>query len=987
MIGQTVSHYKILEKLGEGGMGIDYRAQDTKLNREVALKFLPPYLASEAGQKERFFQEARAASALNHPNVTTIHEIDEHYDQIFIAMELVEGKTLKQIVKAETFPVKKVLDIAIQVCEGLTAAAEKGIVHRDIKSDNIILTPKMQVKIMDFGLAKFKGAEKLTKTGSTVGTAAYMSPEQASGEEVDHRADIFSFGVVLYELLTSHLPFRGEHPSGYIYSILNEEPPPLARYNDKVSAELQGFVSKTLAKDRAERYQHIDDLGADLRRERKNLEYAKSSTVPKAEGVHQPKKNFLKVLVPTSAIAVLALLFFLFNPFKVEVSRDHSAAASQNTLAVMYFENLPDPEDKDHTGEMLTNLLITALFQTKGLEVISRERLYDIQKELGQAESKTISPSLATQIAQRAGVSMMLLGSILQQQPSLTVTFRLIEVKSGKILSTQRLTGFSAAQVFPLVDSLTTLVQRDLKITPSSASEKKSVAEVTTSSPEAYRSYLEGIELRKKAYHAEAEAAFKNAVELDSGFAMGYFRLFLSDFGFGTGSRKALQKAWQLKSKVTEPERLQIEAAYAGRINNDASGQAKILEQLLQKYPHEQMVYERLAILYQNIFEYDKALQTLQRGLKNDSLDKNLWNALAYLQAGWNRKAEALASIDRYAKLAPAEPNPYDSKGDIYYLFGDLDSAEYWFQKAISLRGDFWSLPKLADLALFRQDYDRAGQYYRKSAISSEKWNKWLSETGSSFIYMHRGRYIQAKKQLLDILSARRTLESEEAIWSYPYLINLAYETGDYPAMLQYARALSNEFRKDPDDIGYGRDFLAWAQLKNGHPKQGYKLLQEALRDVKVKDLSYQVGENYMLALLAYEEGKYDLAVELFKKAFQAALPNRGPQYQYALSLLKTDKLSEAIEELSRLTRYPYYSGDHMRPFDLSRSPTWNYWPIASVKAHFWLGVAYEQQGNKAKAKEEYEKFLEIWKDADTEVPELVDARKRLAHPTPNPSP
>ncbi|HLG93306.1 MAG TPA: FlgO family outer membrane protein, partial [candidate division Zixibacteria bacterium] len=668
-----------------------------------------------------------------------------------------------------------------------------------------------------------------------------------------------------------------------------------------------------------------------------------------------------------------------FNPFQVEVTRQQTkAGASENSLAVMYFENIPDPEDKDHTGEMLTNLLITALFQTKGLEVISRERLYDIQKELGQAESKSITPSLATQIAQRAGVSMMLLGSILQQQPSLTVTFRLIEVKSGKILSTQRLTGFSAAQVFPLVDSLTALVQNDLKVSFPSASEKKSVAEVTTGSPEAYRSYLEGIELQKKAYTAEAEAAFKNAVELDSGFAMGYFRLFETGFAEAAARRKSLQKAWQLKGKVTEPERLQIEAAYVGRINNNASGEAKILEQLLQKYPHEQMVYERLAILYQNIFEYDKALQTLQGGLKNDSLDKRLWNALAYLQAGWKRKAEALASIDRYLRLAPAEPNPYDSKGDIYYLFGDLDSAEFWFQKAISLRGDFWSLYKLGDAALFRQDFDRAELYYRKSATSSERWMKWLSEAGTSFIYMHRGQYAQAKKQLLDILSPGRARESQEAIWSYPYLINLAYETGDYPAMLEYAKALSSEFRKDPDDVWYGRDFLAWAQLKNGNPKQGYKLLQELVRDVKAKGLPYQPGENFMRGLLAYEEGKNDAAVELFKKAFQPALPNRGPQYQYAVSLLKTGKLSEAIEEFSRLTRYPYFSGDHMRPFDLSLSPTWNYWPMAAAKAHFWLGVAYEQKGDTQEAIKEYEKFLDIWKNADPEIPEVADAKQRL---------
>ena len=217
----------------------------------------------------------------------------------------------------------------------MTAAAEKGIVHRDIKSDNIILTPKGQIKIMDFGLAKIKGASKLTKTGSTVGTAAYMSPEQASGEEVDHRSDIFSFGVVLYELLTGQLPFKGDHPAGLAYSIINEEPPPLARYNDKVTTELQGYVSKTLAKDKAERCQHIDDLAADLRRERKNLEYAKSSTsftLPKAEKVDRPKRNMLKILVPTSGVVVLALLFFIFNPFKIEVTRQQTARSEERRV-------------------------------------------------------------------------------------------------------------------------------------------------------------------------------------------------------------------------------------------------------------------------------------------------------------------------------------------------------------------------------------------------------------------------------------------------------------------------------------------------------------------------------------------------------------------------------------------------------------------------------------------------------------------------------
>lgn len=279
MIGQTISHYKISEKLGEGGMGVVYKAHDTTLDRVVALKFLPHYLTSDPTEKERFYHEARAASSVLHPNVAVIFEINEHDGQVFIAMEYVEGKTLKLVVAQEPLSIKKVLDIAIQVSDGLSAAHEKGIVHRDIKSDNIMLTPKGQAKIMDFGLAKMKGAAKLTKTGSTVGTAAYMSPEQAEGEEVDHRSDIFSFGVVLYELLTSKLPFRGEYHAALMYSIVNEEPPPIARFNEKAGDDLQRIVSKALAKDREERYQHADDMLADLRRERKALEYVRTGSL------------------------------------------------------------------------------------------------------------------------------------------------------------------------------------------------------------------------------------------------------------------------------------------------------------------------------------------------------------------------------------------------------------------------------------------------------------------------------------------------------------------------------------------------------------------------------------------------------------------------------------------------------------------------------------------------------------------------------------
>ncbi len=981
MIGQTVSHYKILEKLGEGGMGIVYRAHDTKLERDVALKFLPPHLAADPVEKERFLREARAASALNHPHITTVFEIDQYYDQIFLAMELVEGKTLKELIKAETLPVKKVLDIAIQVCEGLTAAAEKGVVHRDIKSDNILLTPKNQAKIMDFGLAKFKGASQLTQAGSTVGTAAYMSPEQASGEEVDHRSDIFSFGVVLYELLAGKLPFRGEHAGGLAYSILNEEPPPLARFNDKVPMELQRIVSKALAKDKAERYQHIDDMTADLRHERKNLEYAKAPVVPQPEAVHKPKKNFLKILVPTSAVALLALLFFIFNPFKVEVSRQQTeAGGSQNSLAVMYFENIPDPEDKDHTGEMLVNLLITSLSQIQGLEVISRERLYDIQTELGKAGAEKITPSLATQIAQRAGVKTMLLGSVLQKQPQLAVTSRLIDVKTGKILNSQRLTGFSSEQMFPMVDSLAILVRSGLNVTSAPAAETKSVAEVTTSSPEAYRSYLEAVELAKKFYYSEADAAVRRAIELDSNFAMAYFGLAQSrgSFGDNIGQRKALQKAWQLRKNVAEKERLQIEATYASDVENNLIKRMKILEELLQKYPHEQDVYQDAGGLHQRLFDFEKAEQIYRAGLKNDSLDKTLWNSLAYLYAGLGKREAAMEAVGRYLRLAPGEPNPYDSKGEIHFVFGEIDSALYWYRKAVSFRTDFVTIEKLGFDAVRQGNYAEAEKYFQQFGSTPDKAQKAWAEGDFVLITVHRGRLKQAQSQFLELLSSFQAQKlPEPANEAYYGLATLAAETGDYATLLKYAKKRAVERRKEnPTGFMHWRDVLAWAYVKNGDSKMAYKIMEGLKKDLTKNQRRWQPSYDYLSGCLAYEEGKYEHALEQFQKALKPLFPKGAPQYRYAVCLLKTGHLQEAIAELERMTWWTFISTDNL---NFNFLPVPGHWSVASVKAHYWLGVAYEQLGNKAKAKEEYEKFLEIWKDADFNSPELADAKARLA--------
>ncbi|HUN64939.1 MAG TPA: protein kinase [Bacteroidota bacterium] len=991
MIGNKISHYTILEKLGEGGMGVVYKAHDTDLDRIVAIKFLPHYLTTDPVEKERFYHEARAASALNHPNITVIHEIRESDDQLYLVMEFVDGTTLKGLLQQDAPPVRKVVEIAIQIAEGLNAAHEKGVVHRDIKSDNIMITPKGQVKIMDFGLAKVKGSTKLTKAGSTIGTAAYMSPEQAQGEEVDHRSDIFSFSVVLYELLTAKLPFRGEHQAALMYSLINEDPVPVGRYNDTVSADLERILLKGLSKDREERYQHMDEMLADLRRERKHLEYARAGyATAVAPAAHsQPGKarsggkRIMRYGVIAAACITLVAIVVIFNPFNFEISQQKSAAkAGRSTLAVMYFENIPEPDDKDHTGEMLTNLLTTSLFQTKELDVISRERLYDIQKELGQADARTITPSLATKIADRANVSMMLLGSILQKQPSLAVTYRLIDAKSGKILSTQRLSGFAPERIFALVDTLALLVKNDLQVTTGPETQAQPIAQVTTKSPEAYRSYLEGIELNDRFYTAEAIAAFKRAIELDSNFAMAYFLLAQTNLSNFTSAEMDgfLKKAYALSGNLTEREQLNIQAAHAINVEKNVTKAISILEKLLDKYPHEQRAYIQLGYYYSGNAQLEKSIQTFQRGLEQDSLDKNLWNELAYRYAGMNRRTDALSAIERYVRIAPAEANPYDSKGDLYDLFDEPDSAAIWWKKALSFRADFPSLGKLAWLALVTGDSAGAAAYMRQYAASKRDEEKIYNDESTVLFQVHQGQLQKALALTRSLLTGHR----EKHLWAWTItdldiLLMCEYEMRDYKAMARDAEEYMAELRQDTvTSVAVGKGMLAISRGKNGNLAEANTLLDQIMKEMPENTLpAERFRFEWPKAVFLAEQGEYKQALDGFTGALRSEFPNGAPIYHHAISLLKTGQTQDAIREFRRMTHWVNLDNSTYDRTNLVFS-SYQVLGFTAVKAHYWLGVAYEQDGNKTEARREYEKFTDLWKNADFASPELQTARDRL---------
>jgi tetratricopeptide (TPR) repeat protein/predicted Ser/Thr protein kinase len=993
VIGKTISHYKILEKLGEGGMGVVYKAQDIQLQRPVALKFLPPHVSDDAEEKARFMQEAQSASVLNHPNVTTIYGIEDSPNGIFIAMEYVEGETLKHMVEKEPLSVKKALDVGIQICEGLAMAHERGLVHRDIKSDNIMVTPRGQVKIMDFGLAKLKGAVRLTDTGSTLGTAAYMSPEQASGEEVDQRSDIFSFGVVLFELLTGKLPFRGEHAAAIVYSIMNEMPEPLAAYRANLPEGFQRMVDKALEKERDERYQHIDDLLADLRREKKSLEYEKTARMTArgtpaqvagfapAAPAAPARRKILPFVIPASVVFVAILLFLILKPFKLEIGQDKGPIAAENSLAVMYFENLVDREDKDRLGEIVTNLLITDLSESQYMNVVSSQRLYDILKLLGKEGTKVIDRDVASRVAVKAGAKYMLLGSILQIQPQVVLTSQLVEVESGRVVASERITGEPKENIFSMVDRLTVELKKGI-LPPTQAQKEKApqVSEVTTHSPEAYRYFLQGREYAYKFYSKEAAKSFERALELDPTFAMAYYGL--SQVAEDKDARrKCITKAVEYSDKVSDKEKHYIRAAeYRIRAvetgNREYYTQSiKELEKIVQRYPDEKEAYFRIGLSYSTYLQQSReSIPYFNKAIEIDPLLKLAYNSLAYAYNDIGDFDKSIWAINKYISLAePDEPNPYDSRADLYAYNGRLDEAIQSYRMALKIKPDFYtSLMKLGHTYLFKREYARADSCYKEMASSGNKDLRSGGRFCLALIPLYQGR-LREGLQVLDNGIAADEMEQgkgspSEATLGKHWLKALIYEEkkdfGRTLAEIETGNLLCAKMYSE--DVVRMRPLQAAVLAESGKVARAEEVLRVLKKDIEKKNKSQM--HDYMTAVGGVElvKGNSKAAVTYLEKAMQQTeVPYFEARYLLVQAYLDAGKLAEAVAECEKLLlRYDDYRVNY---------------PIWAVKAYYLMGLAYEKSGWNKKAVEKYQEFLEIWKNADPGIPEVADARQRLA--------
>ena len=634
MIGKTISHYRILEELGRGGMGVVYKTHDTKLDRDVALKFLPPELTRDTDAKTRFILEAQTASSLDHPNICTIYEIGTTEDnQLFIAIAFYDGGTLKEKIAQGPLPVKQATEIAIQVAQGLQKAHQRGIVHRDIKPANIFLTKDGIVKILDFGLAKLKGSAKLTRSGSTIGTAAYMSPEQARGEEIDQRSDIFSFGTFFYELLTGKLPFRGEHEAALVYSIVNETPTP----DSSIPSQIQRIIDRCLQKDKEKRFQHAGEIIDEIRK-------AQLGTVTTIPGIKRSRWILAGLLF---IIALVVLYVVMVRTPQV---------AERKSIAVLPFTDLSPEKDQEYFCDGMSEEIINALTKIPSLYVASRTSAFQFKRK--DADIRTIGEQL--------NVATILEGSIRKSGTNLRITAQLINVADGYHLWSETYNR-TLDDVFSIQENISRFIVNALKL-KLTVSENERLVKQYTDNLEAYTLYLRGRyywNMRREDAIRKSIVYFNQALEHDPQYALAYSGIadaytVLADWGF-IPTVEGYPKGYSAAKQA-----LEFDSSLAEAIATTA----------YIKYAYERD-YPEAEVLFK------KAI-----GLNSNYATAHQW--YSEFLAALGRTDEALTEVKKASMLDPTSLMISTLEGGIYYVSRQYNKAIMQFKKVIDADSNFY---------------------------------------------------------------------------------------------------------------------------------------------------------------------------------------------------------------------------------------------------------------------------------------------------------